>query len=221
MKRLSARRRMSGCRARHGRRCASGRRRRRRHRAVPAAPDAPPTRPRRRGRIARRRRSAIGVDIVSLNVTVDGRSEPLRHRPRAERTSPSSRTASSRTSSFFNRRQQPIALSLLLDSSASMEDKLDDAADGGRELRPPAEAERHRAGDRLRQPRRNPAGVHRRTSAELEAAICKTAAGGSTSLHNAIYIALKELREGQGAGPKRTCGGRRSSSSPTARTRRA
>ena len=31
--------------------------------------------------------------------------------------------------------------------------------------------------------------------AELEGAIGKTAAGGSTSLHNAIYIALKELRK--------------------------
>ena len=32
---------------------------------------------------------------------------------------------------------------------------------------------------------------------ELEAAIQQTAAGGSTSLHNAIYIALKELQEDQ------------------------
>ena len=93
---------------------------------------------------------------------------------------------------FFKRRQQPIALSLLLDSSASMEDKLPIAAGGGGQLRQAAEAERHRAGDRLRQPRRDPPGVHRQPG---RARIGHPAdgAGGSTSLHNAIYIALKEL----------------------------
>ena len=64
---------------------------------------------------------------------------------------------------FFTRKQQPIALSLLLDSSASMEDKLPTR----RKRRPTssqaAEAERPRPGHRLRQPRRDPAGVHRAT----------------------------------------------------------
>ena len=32
-------------------------------------------------------------------------------------------------------------------------------------------------------------------TAELEQAIRKTSAGGSTSLHNAVYIALKDLRK--------------------------
>ena len=57
--------------------------------------------------------------------------------------------------------------------------------------------------------------------AELEAAIQQTDAGGSTSLHNAIYIALKELRKVK-AGERRgrpPPGAR--SSSPTAKTRRA
>ena len=55
---------------------------------------------------------------------------------------------------------------------------------------------------------------------ELEAAIGKTSAGGSTSLHNAIYIALKELKKVRRC-RKRTCAGRRSSCSRTARTPRA
>src|SRR6185436_14277916 len=56
-----------------------------------------------------------GIDIVSLNVTVTDRDEPdfqiFEDGIRQEVT-------------FFSKREQPIALSLLLDSSASMEDKL-------------------------------------------------------------------------------------------------
>jgi Ca-activated chloride channel homolog len=95
---------------------------------------------------------------------------------------------------FFNKRQQPIALSLLLDSSASMEDKLDTlqkaATEFVRRLKPTDIAQVVDFDSRveIRQPFTS-------SKPELEEAILETAAGGSTSLHNAIYIALKELRK--------------------------
>ena len=57
--------------------------------------------------------------------------------------------------------------------------------------------------------------------AALEKAIRSTAAGGSTSLYNAIYIALKELKKSRRRSRPTRSAGRRSSCSPTARTRRA
>lgn len=96
--------------------------------------------------------------------------------------------------SFFNRRQQPIALSLLLDSSASMEDKLPmlqkAANEFVRTLKPHDLAQIIDFDSRveIRQPFTS-------SKPELESAVMQTAAGGSTSLHNAIYISLKELRK--------------------------
>ncbi|HET9195722.1 MAG TPA: VWA domain-containing protein [Vicinamibacterales bacterium] len=95
---------------------------------------------------------------------------------------------------FFSRRQQPIALSLLLDSSASMEDKLPtlQAAAGNfvRRLKPNDIAQVIDFDSRVdvRQ-------MFTGNQPDLLTAIDRTAAGGSTSLHNAIYIALKELRK--------------------------
>ncbi len=95
---------------------------------------------------------------------------------------------------FFNRRQSPVALSLLLDSSASMEDKLpllqQAATSFVKRLKPNDMAQVIDFDSRveIRQPFTG-------NQAELERAIGMTAAGGSTSLHNAIYIALKELRK--------------------------
>lgn len=93
---------------------------------------------------------------------------------------------------FFNRRAQPIALSLLLDSSASMEDKLQvlqvAATNFVRKLKPSDIAQVIDFDSRvsIRQPFTS-------NQSELEAAILQTVSGGSTSLHNAIYISLKEL----------------------------
>ena len=95
---------------------------------------------------------------------------------------------------FFSRREQPIALSLLLDSSASMEDKLSTlqtaAGNFVRRLKPNDIAQVIDFDSRVdvRQ-------VFTGNQADLLTAIDRTAAGGSTSLHNAIYIALKELRK--------------------------
>ena len=93
---------------------------------------------------------------------------------------------------FFTRRPQPIALSLLLDSSASMEDKLgtlqEAATNFVRRLKPNDLAQVIDFDSRvsIRQPFSS-------VQSELEAAIRQSVSGGSTSLHNAIYISLKEL----------------------------
>ena len=64
-----------------------------------------------------------GVDIVSLNVTV---TDAANHyvTDLDEKDFSVFEDGVKQDVTFFSRRQQPIALSLLLDSSASMEDKL-------------------------------------------------------------------------------------------------
>ena len=97
--------------------------------------------------------------------------------------------------------QQPIALAVLLDTSNSMEDQLPTAQEAAvgfaKRLRP-----RRDGSHRLRQPGRRRPAVHERVAA-LEKAIRDTTVNGSTSLYNAIYISLKELKR-----VRRAVGGR-------------
>jgi Ca-activated chloride channel family protein len=153
---------------------------------APAAPQVPGGNPQRPAFRA-------GVDIVSLNVTVqDTAAHYVTDLEQGEFAIFEDGVKQEIT--FFNRRQQPIALSLLLDSSASMEDKLEDLQNAAksfvRRLKPNDIAQVIDFDSRV-EIRQTFTG----NLAELEAAIGKTAAGGSTSLHNAIYIALKELRK--------------------------
>ena len=133
------------------------------------------------------------IDIVSLNVTVlDGVNHYVTDldQPDFQIFEDGVR----QDISFFSRRLQPIALSLLLDSSASMEDKLPilQSAAGNfvRRLRPNDIAQVIDFDSRVdvRQ-------VFTGNQSDLLSAVDHLAAGGSTSLHNAIYIALKELRK--------------------------
>src|SRR5205814_9613824 len=95
---------------------------------------------------------------------------------------------------FFNKTNLPIALGLLLDTSASMENRLpiaQEAAIGfSKKLRPQDLAEVIDFDSRvlILQTFTNKA-------SELEQAIRRTSAGGSTSMYNAIYIALKDLKK--------------------------
>jgi Ca-activated chloride channel family protein len=94
----------------------------------------------------------------------------------------------------FNRTNLPIALALLVDTSASMESRLpiaQEAAIGfARKLRAQDLAEIIDFDSRVvvLQNFTNKA-------SDLEAAIRRTSAGGSTSMYNAIYIALKDLKK--------------------------
>ena len=134
-----------------------------------------------------------GVDVVSLNVTVTDAA----HRYITDLEMPEFSVFEDGVKqdiTFFNRSQQPIALSLLLDSSASMDAQLGTlqtaAANFIHRLRPNDLAQIIDFDSRV-EVRQAFTG----NQAELESAIRKTAAGGSTSLYNAIYIALRELRK--------------------------
>jgi Ca-activated chloride channel family protein len=155
----------------------------------PPAPSTPPV----PGGAPQRPAFRAGVDIVSLNVTVqDAAQHYVTDLEQGEFAI--FEDGVKQEISFFNRRQQPIALSLLLDSSASMEDKLEDlqaaAKSFVKRLKPNDIAQVIDFDSRV-EIRQGFTG----NLAELEGAIGKTSAGGSTSLHNAIYIALKELKK--------------------------
>jgi Ca-activated chloride channel homolog len=159
----------------------------------PAAAAPAPAPPQVPGGTPQRPAFRAGVDIVSLNVTVqDGASHYITDLEQGEFSI--FEDGVKQEVSFFNRRQQPIALSLLLDSSASMEDKLEDLQGAAKSF-----VKRLKPND-LAQVIDFDSRVEIRQTftgnlAELDGAIGKTSAGGSTSLHNAIYIALKELKK--------------------------
>jgi Ca-activated chloride channel family protein len=134
-----------------------------------------------------------GVDVVSLNVTVmDGASRYVTDLDRDEFVVYEDGVQQDVT--FFNRTNLPIALSLLLDTSASMEDKLGTAQEAAigfsRSLREQDMASVIDFDSRVEilQP-------FTADQEALERAIRRTAAGGSTSLYNALYISLKELKK--------------------------
>ena len=131
------------------------------------------------------------IDIVSLNVTVvDGTNRYLTDLDQPDFSVFEDGVKQDLV--FFTRRPQPIALSLLLDSSASMEDKLQllqvAATNFVKRLKPNDLAQVIDFDSRvsIRQGFTSNQG-------ELETAILQTVSGGSTSLHNAIYVSLKEL----------------------------
>ncbi len=134
-----------------------------------------------------------GVDVVSLNVTVtDGTNRFITDLDLPDFSVFEDGVKQEVT--FFNRRQQPIALSLLLDSSASMEQHLPmlqvAATNFVKRLKTSDIAQVIDFDSRVEIRQGFTA-----NQADLEAAIRQTVAGGSTSLHNAIYIALRELRK--------------------------
>ncbi|HXY38894.1 MAG TPA: VWA domain-containing protein [Vicinamibacteria bacterium] len=94
--------------------------------------------------------------------------------------------------SLFTHENLPISLVLMVDTSASMEEKLATAQTAAvrfvRTLRPQdlAQVVQFNELATTLQPFTN-------DQAALEAAIRRTAASGSTALHNALYIALKDL----------------------------
>lgn len=134
-----------------------------------------------------------GVDLVSLNVTVtDGTAHYVTDLEVQDFQVFEDGVKQDVT--FFTRSNLPIALALLIDTSASMESRLSiaqEAATGfARRLRPQDLAEIVDFDSRviIAQPFTN-------NVEQLEQAIRRTSAGGSTSMYNAVYIALKDLRK--------------------------
>lgn len=131
------------------------------------------------------------VEMVSLNVTVTDQKHHYL-------TDLESRDFSifedgaKQEITYFNRTTLPIALSLLLDTSASMESRMTTAQDAAigfaRKLRPQDLAQVVDFDTRVEILQN-----FTTDAAALETAIRNTTAGGSTSMYNALYISLKEL----------------------------
>jgi Ca-activated chloride channel homolog len=134
-----------------------------------------------------------GVDLVSLNVTVtEGVGKYVTDLAAEDFNVFEDGVKQDVT--FFTRTNLPIALALLIDTSASMENRLPTAQEAAvgfvKRLRPQDLAEIVDFDSRVVVLQSFSNNV-----AELEQAIRKTSAGGSTSLHNAVYIALKDLKK--------------------------
>lgn len=138
-------------------------------------------------------RFRAGVDVVSLNVTVtDAESRFVRDLTRDDFEVFEDGVKQDVT--FFSRSQQPIALAILLDTSASMEDKMklaQEAAIGfAKRLRPEDVAEIVDFDSKV-----DILQTFTNDREALERAIRSTTADGSTAIYHAIYISLKELRK--------------------------
>ncbi|HVZ21654.1 MAG TPA: VWA domain-containing protein [Vicinamibacterales bacterium] len=133
-----------------------------------------------------------GVELVSLNVTVMEGTRYVTDLQQGDFNVYEDGVKQDVT--FFNKANLPIALSLLLDTSASMDTKLPTAQEAAigfaKRLRMQDLAEVIDFDNRVTV-------LQNFTNAapELEAAIRRTSAGGSTALYNAVYIALKDLKK--------------------------
>ena len=149
----------------------------------PASPQEPPDRQSPAFR--------AGVELVSLSVTVS--EGPRFVTDLQQEDFQVFEDGVKQDVTFFTRSNLPIAISVLIDTSASMESRLPTAQEAAigfaRRLRSQDLAEVVDFDSRvvILQPFTN--GVP-----ELEQAIRRTSAGGSTSMYNAIYIALKDLK---------------------------
>lgn len=134
-----------------------------------------------------------GVDVVSLDVTVTDQDG---HYITGLKQSDFDvyEDDVQQNLNFFDATQMPVALSLLVDTSASMEEKLSTAQQAAigfaKQIRPQDLAEVIDFDSRV-QIRQG----FTSNPQQLEHAILQTSAGGSTSLYNAIYIALNELKK--------------------------
>ena len=132
-----------------------------------------------------------GVDVVSLSVTV---TDP-NHRfvtDLAVEEFLLYEDGKQQEVTYFTREQLPIALALLMDTSASMVERMTTAQEAAigfaRQLRPDDLAEVVDFDSRVDILQTFTGDIDK-----LELAIRQTSAGGSTSLYNALYISLREL----------------------------
>lgn len=137
-------------------------------------------------------RFRAGVELVPLNVSVTDGSRFITDLEQEEFEV--FEDGVKQNVSFFSRRQQPIALAILLDTSNSMEDKLATAQQAAvgfaKRLRPEDVAEVIGFSTQVRILQ-----TFTSDAAAIERAIRDTTADGSTALYNSIYISLKELKK--------------------------
>jgi Ca-activated chloride channel family protein len=150
--------------------------------AQPTPPQPPPAQQRFRG----------GVELVSLSVTVTDGSRFITdlEQPAFEVFEDGVK----QELTFFSRVQQPIALAILLDTSNSMESKLQTAQEAAigfvRRMKPTDTIELIDFNSQVRIAQAFTSDIR-----QLESAIRATTVNGSTSLYNAIYVSLKELKK--------------------------
>jgi Ca-activated chloride channel family protein len=132
-----------------------------------------------------------GVDVVSLNVTVTD-LEMRFVTDLAPEDFSVYEDGVRQEINFFTRTQLPIALALLIDTSASMDEEMATAQEAAigfsQRLGPDDLAEVIDFDSRVDVLQGFTNDVD-----QLESAIRRTSAGGSTSLYNALYISLKDL----------------------------
>jgi Ca-activated chloride channel homolog len=158
------------------------------HHLAAQEPAAPPA-----AEPAQRPSFRAGIDLVSLNVTVMNQAGQYLTELEPEQFQVFEDGVLQEVT-FFNRTNLPVALSILLDTSASMDGQLQTAQEAAigfaRRLREQDLAQVIDFDSRVQI-----AQGFTNQVADLENAIRRTTAGGSTSLYNAIYIALRELRK--------------------------
>ena len=134
-----------------------------------------------------------GVDVVSLAVTVTDRDQKFVTDLAAEDFF-LYEDGKQQEVTFFTQEHLPIALALLMDTSASMLDRMETAQEAAigfaRQLRPDDLAEVVDFDSRVDVLQEFTSDID-----QLELAIRQTSAGGSTSLYNALYISLRSLRK--------------------------
>ena len=142
---------------------------------------------------AQGQRFRAGIELVSLNVTVLESSGKYAT-DLSEEDFEVFEDGAKQKLTFFSRTQQPISLALLLDTSASMDERMgiaQEAAIGfARQLHKEDQAEVIDFDSQVRILQN-----FTNDSAALEKAIRQTTPNGSTSLYNALYIALKDLKK--------------------------
>lgn len=137
-------------------------------------------------------RIRTGIELVSLNVTVTDGSHFVTGLKQEDFDV--FEDGAQQSISFFSSIQQPSALAILLDTSNSMEEKLPTAQEAAvgfaRRMRPDDSIEVIDFNSQVRVVQSFTNDV-----AALERAIRGTTVNGSTSLYNAVYISLKELKK--------------------------
>ena len=144
-------------------------------------------------------RFRVGVDLVSLSVTVTG-PEGRYVTDLAQNEFEVFEDGVLQSVTFFSRTQMPVAAAILLDTSASMEEKLQTAQVAAtgfvKRLRPQDVAEVIDFDSRVKTLQDFTGDID-----ALERAVRSTTAGGSTSLYNALYISIKTLRTVEAPSP--------------------
>src|SRR5260221_8379798 len=140
----------------------------------------------------------VGIEVINLNLSVtDGRNTYVTDL--AEKDCAFFEDGIGQELSLFTHETLPISMAILMDVSASMEEKRPQAGAAAakfiKTLRPQDAAQIVQFNDRATVLQDFTA-----DAAALESAIHKTAASGPTALHNALYIALKDLGKQKKAG---------------------